>query len=76
MIEYGLGRNAPLQQFFLALEIAFGVVQLRLCLLDAGTGLFDLRLQRARVDFRQHVAQLHLLADGEGDGLQLPADLE
>ena len=34
------------------------------------------RLQRARVDLRQHVAQLHLLADGQGDRLQLAADFE
>ena len=76
LVEDGLCRHAPLQKLFLALEIAFCVVQLRLGLLHAGAGLVDLALQRARIDFRQHVTQLHLLADGEGDRLQLAADLE
>jgi len=46
------------------------------CLLHPRAGLVYLGLQRARVDFGQHVAQLYLLAHGEGDRLQLPADFE
>jgi hypothetical protein len=76
LIEYGLRRNPLLQQFFLALEIRLRVIQLRLCLLHAGAGLLDLRLQRPRVYFCQHVAQLDFLTDGEGNGFQLPADFE
>ena len=64
------------QKLFLALEIRLRVVELRLRLLHGGARLFDLGLQRPRIDLRQHVAQLHLLTDGEVNGLQLPADLE
>ena len=72
MIEYRLRRNPPLQQFFLALEIGLRIIQLRLCLLHAGAGLLDLRLQRSRVDFRQHVPQLYFLTDGESNGFYSP----
>ena len=76
LVEHSLRRDAPLQKLFLALEIGFRVIELRLRLLHAGAGLVDLGLQRSGVDFRQHVTQLHLLADGEGDRFQLPADFE
>src|SRR3984893_15978220 len=76
LVEDRLGRDAPLQELFLALEIGFRVVELRLRLLHPRAGLVYLGLQRARVDFGQHVTQLYLLADGEGDRLQLPADFE
>ena len=69
MIEYRLRRDSSLQQFFLAPEIPFRIIELRLCLLHAGAGLLDLRLQRPRVDFCQHVAQLDFLSYGEGNGL-------
>ena len=54
----------------------FRVVELRLRLLHARAGLVHLALQRARIDLGKDVSQLHLLADGEGDRLQLAADLE
>ena len=76
MIEYGLRRNALASAVPPCAGNRLRRCRLRLCLLDAGTGLFNLRLQRARVDFRQHVTELHLLADGEVDGLQLPTDFE
>jgi hypothetical protein len=76
LFESRLGGDAPLQELFLALEVRLSVVELRLRLLHTGAGLVHLALQRSRVDFGEDVPELHLLADGEANGLQLPADLE
>ena len=70
------GSDAPLQEFFFALEVGLGVVELRLRLLHACVGLVHLALQRSRIDFGKDVPELHLLAHGEADGLQLATDLE
>jgi hypothetical protein len=66
-----LGRDSFSEQVILALEIGFCVIDLGLRLLHASTGLVDLRLQRRRVNFRQKVSQLHLLADSERYCFQL-----
>ena len=46
--------DALLEQRQSALEISIGVGKLRFGLLNAGVGLFDLNLQRARINFRRY----------------------
>jgi hypothetical protein len=58
------------------LEVRLRIAQLRLGLLNGGARLLDLRLQRARVDLRQQVAQLDLLTGLQVDRLELPGNLE
>ena len=55
LVEYSLGGDASFHQLLLALKIRFRIVQLRLCLLHAGTRLLDLSPQRQRIDFRKQV---------------------
>jgi hypothetical protein len=61
-----------LQEFVLSPKIRISIDQLRLDLLDAGGCLFDLRLQRPWVDFREQIAELDLLTHLQADRFELP----
>ena len=67
----GVGRG----ELLVALEIDPGVGQQRLVLRLLGDGLVELRLVGGRVDARQHVALLDVLAFLEVDAEQLAVDL-
>ena len=71
----GLARGeAALREVGGALEVALGVLELRLVLRLLRLRLVERGLERARVDLRQQVARLHVLALGERDLHQLPVD--
>ena len=64
------------QQLVPAREVRLGIGQLCLGLLHAGARLFDLRLERPWIDFREQIAELDLLTDLQADRLELAGNFE
>jgi hypothetical protein len=67
----GVGRR----ELFVACEVVLGVGEQRLVLRLLGGCLIECRLERGRVDLRQHVALLDVLAFLEADAEQFAVDL-
>jgi hypothetical protein len=64
--------RVDLDQFLVALQVQTGVGKLRLVARLGGLRLLQLRLERARVDLRQHLTFLDVLAFDEANALELP----
>ena len=70
-----LARNdAGFKEFVVALGIGLGILSGGFVLFEVRLRLLQRRLERPRIDHEEHVTLVHVLAFGELDLLQSPAD--